>query len=387
MPRPLQDRAVKIVFLRRVFFLIVLLIVYGSLYPWRFEYRHVHGGAVWFLLSRWDTLTNGYLIRDIFVNLVLYCPLGLTAWFAWQRPNELAWAGIARVVALGFALSVCIELAQVFVPGRQASMVDVCCNCAGTLLGAGAAVLLARFTHGKIRDTRAALLPGLWALWLLFPFLLHTRPVLDIAGDVFSRYATFPEISILWFLGVWYAMGLAMRSAGVRRPLVWLSLSLAVVGAQAFSRFHLPLASEVTGAAAGVVLFTLRPAAAKIPRAEAWGFLALVLAGSLGHLRFTGAPNAFVLKPFQSMIRADGLTGLQMILSQLLVWGAGTWMLMTSGESGLRSILVVAGAVVLLQLALIFVAGAAPGVTAPLLALIAGFLLDAVAGTTDGKAR
>ncbi|HEX9109274.1 MAG TPA: VanZ family protein, partial [Longimicrobiales bacterium] len=64
---------------------------------------------------------------DAFLNVLLFMPLGAA----------LAWAGLgtARAVPLGAALSIAIEVAQLWIPGRESSIGDVITNTTGTAAG------------------------------------------------------------------------------------------------------------------------------------------------------------------------------------------------------------------------------------------------------------
>lgn len=69
---------------------------------------------------------------DAVLNLILFAPVG---WLVASRVKRraLPWA-----LAAGAALSLAIELAQISIPGRDASVGDVVFNAAGALAGAGA---------------------------------------------------------------------------------------------------------------------------------------------------------------------------------------------------------------------------------------------------------
>jgi hypothetical protein len=72
-------------------------------------------------------------IADALLNIVLFMPLGAA----------LAYAGLGlvRAVPIGFALTVAVELAQLYIPGRDSSLGDVVTNTLGT---AGGVLLLGR---------------------------------------------------------------------------------------------------------------------------------------------------------------------------------------------------------------------------------------------------
>jgi hypothetical protein len=62
---------------------------------------------------------------DVIANIILFLPLGAA----------LAWAGARRVWAWGLALTLGIELAQQWIPGRDPALGDVITNTLGTQLG------------------------------------------------------------------------------------------------------------------------------------------------------------------------------------------------------------------------------------------------------------
>ena len=77
-------------------------------------------------------------------NIALFVPLGWLVPMLWQRMRS-----VLRVVALGGAISIGIELAQLlFFPGRQSSLDDVILNVGGAFVGA-VMFLAARFEWGE----------------------------------------------------------------------------------------------------------------------------------------------------------------------------------------------------------------------------------------------
>jgi len=350
-----------------------LLILYGSLYPWILEPRQVAGGPFWFLLHRWDTWKNGYLIRDIFVNVALYLPLGVSGRLAFRKQPPLA------VVLFAFALSASVELIQVYEPQRQSSMTDVLCNTAGAALGAALATAIAALTRKRITDPGAPLLVAGFLACLLFPLIpLHSLPMIQQNTALFIHSPLVSTVPAVTALGIWYAAGLVLRATGVRFPLLWLILSLLIIPAQVHVISPAPLISELMGAVVGVALFALRPARARIQPLEAWGFLLLTAIGPLWPFHFSRQPVAFSMVPFEGLIIGDGPTGLWIILSQLVAWGTAIWLFSAAGMRRWSAVALVAGTVVAAQLARIFIPGATPGITAPLVAVLAGYILDAL---------
>ena len=67
-------------------------------------------------------------LADAILNVFLFVPLGMT--LGWNRRSP------AKVVLFGLLLSIAVELAQMWIPGRDAALSDIISNTAGTALGA-----------------------------------------------------------------------------------------------------------------------------------------------------------------------------------------------------------------------------------------------------------
>jgi glycopeptide antibiotics resistance protein len=72
---------------------------------------------------------SAYLVLEFTANIVLFLPFGLLAAIAYPRLRTVA------VVALASASSVVIELVQLTIPSRYATVSDVIANTLGAALG------------------------------------------------------------------------------------------------------------------------------------------------------------------------------------------------------------------------------------------------------------
>jgi hypothetical protein len=89
-----------------------------------------------FLVPFWkEYAPNAAYAKDLAVNVLGLVPLGFcfAALFAWQSGTPRAWWW---VVALGFVVSLTIELFQAFMPTRFSGTTDLITNTAGTAAGA-----------------------------------------------------------------------------------------------------------------------------------------------------------------------------------------------------------------------------------------------------------
>ena len=112
-----------------------LLVAYASLYPFRTR-RGLVDGAFSFILAPWPRY---YTFFDLLVNVLAYVPLGfllaLTA-LPWMATR---WAALVATLA-GAGLSLALETAQGFIPGRVSSNLDLLTNGLGAMVGALLAV-------------------------------------------------------------------------------------------------------------------------------------------------------------------------------------------------------------------------------------------------------
>jgi VanZ family protein len=212
-----------------------LLIGYASLYP--FVPVRLPGEdavAAFFFKPR-------YLVGfDIGLNMLAYVPFGALACYRFrqlERRHPVAWA-LALAASLSFALEVC----QLFVPFRVASVVDVLANVAGAAVGASAFLepmytVVAR-PLGEMRDRLFT--SSLWGdaglvlvvLWLL----AQLNPALPFfgAGNIVEETGQ-AESELLQGIGAGFSIcafalfvSVLMRGAegSLRMTLVLLSVAL-----------------------------------------------------------------------------------------------------------------------------------------------------------------
>jgi VanZ family protein len=167
-----------------IFLITILLIVYGSLYPFDFHAGRVAAGPVWVLLHAWPTTLNRSEIRDIAINILIYLPIGLfgVLYLGKGKPRP---ATSLLTILLALALSVSMELIQFFDDTREVSLVDVMTNVAGATLGVFLAYLYGRSLVRIMArpGMRAAFHPS-GAMLLLFSWIAY------------QIYPVFPQVSL-----------------------------------------------------------------------------------------------------------------------------------------------------------------------------------------------
>lgn len=183
----------------RLTLLFVILIVYGSLYP--FAQWGPAGAPLFSFLAHWPSRIPG---ADLVQNVLAYAPFGLFLTLAClRRGARLGWPLLARVSAAGVALSLTMESLQQFEPSRTASSADIAMNLLGTAAGALLALLFAaprpgvallpllphrRLHAWRARHFHAGTLPNIGlaavALWVL----TQTSPLVPSIDPAYLHY-------------------------------------------------------------------------------------------------------------------------------------------------------------------------------------------------------
>jgi VanZ family protein len=109
---------------------VVALILYVSLYPFRF---HAEAPAILETLRQLDWARAGR--SDMFNNVLLYVPLGFCMALVVEPRFGRLW-GIVLGAATGALLSLTVEVAQASITQRVPSLTDLSLNATGALIGA-----------------------------------------------------------------------------------------------------------------------------------------------------------------------------------------------------------------------------------------------------------
>jgi glycopeptide antibiotics resistance protein len=116
-----------------LFLAVVLVILAGTLFPYRFSIEETASHRVGFFLFWFIPLQKGW--AGWLLNLTMFLPFGFgLAW--WARVK--GWRLISRPLAIGaagFLFSYLVEFLQLFVMWRGSSWDDVLLNTAGAVVG------------------------------------------------------------------------------------------------------------------------------------------------------------------------------------------------------------------------------------------------------------
>lgn len=369
----------------RIFFIVVCLIIYGSLYPWQFQTTHFAASPLTILLHSWPPSFNRYVLRDTAVNVILYAPLGIFGYLLFLPRLQKAGA-VAAVLVSAAVLSTAVELVQFYEPSRYSSIFDIACNLAGAVAGlVGASVYteslmpLVVWTERSefLHLTAGAVLLLCWIAYQtvpVFPQLSTTQLLLKLRS-----LGTQPSWSVVELAASfvdWLAVAAVVDDvAGPNGARLALTAVVLLLPGRPFLDGRSVMAAECVGALLAVLMwrrsFSRRPDRFLL---IAWlSLAALVLRGAAPfHL---GPPQQFSWIPFAASLSYDQAAALVVFLKKCFLYGVAIWLLRKAGYSYWPSTLVVAALLAAIEIVQTRLPGRTPEITDPLLAVIMAVIL------------
>jgi glycopeptide antibiotics resistance protein len=287
------------------FYVSVLLLLYGTLFPFRFDFSSQHLARAWEntnLVPYWD-VDRGRIhgLPDTVSNILLTIPLGFFG-FLWLGRSKRA-QGCARWFALGFSLGLCAEIIQLVIPSRVSGITDALNNGLGAFLGAWAASLfgpaILNLLSGSLFDkkhTSFLVLMAIIAATMLLPFNFG-MDVSQIKGSIKqllrNPWELGKPIEDEWIQMVEFALIGALAGSIGKRRMIALTILLPFVlePLQILVEFHSPSCRDVLMNFAGVAggLFIARYIPSLINHITGFVFLSLALiAQGLSPYQFVG---------------------------------------------------------------------------------------------------
>jgi VanZ family protein len=319
----------------------VMVIVYGSLYPFKFSVPAGGYGSFDALLDSWAKRPAA---GDFLANILLYMPLGCFGVLSFPR-NVGLWLRLPLVVAGGALLSATMELTQYYDVGRDTAATDLYANIIGTLIGAPIAILFSgRLRFPLLLRITARPLPILliaaWAGYRLYPYVptidLHKywhalRPV--ILDPIPAPAALYRHLSIwLTLFALIEATFGARRSAVLAVLLARLVLSVRVL---IISTILSP--GEVVGAAVAICLWPFLLLVSQ--RLRACLLVALlggyVLIERLQPFEFEPIARPFGWIPFNSLMYGSIAVDVVSFMEKCFLYGGLLFLL---GRAGMRPV-------------------------------------------------
>ena len=364
----------------RLLLLVIALIVYGSLYPWHFDFDSSGANPLWVLAHAWPRGIDRWVLRDAAINLLLYFPLGMSAFLAAaRRHGRLAAFAAALLIALG--LSASMEMLQIYDAGRTCSLFDVVCNVSGAAAGALAALVLRSKLESLARrkpgwhSPAALLLAAGWASYQLYPFFpLLSQTKLRASLKVLADIASFSAVEVWASAAGWMAAALAMEAFFGRMRPRWLLAAMAFLPVRLFIAERSVTLSEALGAAVALLLWSLLPERKRL-RAGVFLLASATVLRELSPFRLLETPQAFSWIPFAAAFDSERQSATVILLRKAFEYGALVWLFRAEGISYARGAVAVAGSLAVLEAMQRYLPGRTPEITDSVLAMLMALVL------------
>jgi VanZ family protein len=363
--------------------LLLSLIVYGSLYPFTWNFAQPKDFIYWGPLG----------LVDVVENVILFLPLGwLLAWHyqgeGRSRAGFVAWFPIALIIA-GI-----LQWLQKYLP-RTPALSDIVFNMlgftAGWLAGLTSSSSLSRLSRRHLNlhsaDRFALVIVVLWLAAELFPFIptLDRSSVVDNVKSLWQQDAWQPRRMLLHMavtvIGL-EALAQLVRSvaaARLARPLAAIA-TLAILGGKFVIIHQAPGLPVVLGIAAGAAVWQVIDRMEERPRL--WTLLAIASAAYLLHaiwpLQWKDRPGAIHWLPFASSLSGSIGSVVTTVAFECLCFGAIIWSAVRNGGSLGGMTVTVATLAFACEFAQRYLPGRTAEITSVLLALGMGWLISAL---------
>lgn len=313
----------------RFFLAYTAFIVYLCLFPWAL--RESAPGPLFI----WNWPTGRTVIVDIFLNVGLYVPLGISC--------AMAFPGRFRalvVIALSFAISGSVEYVQTLVVGRVSSLFDLVANVSGAIAGLAATPILLKFGSHEGDRLRAAkldysstILFCLFVFGHLFPFIPRYR--LPHLLDAVNSITRLPTLASVTFTLVTFGCAALLVRRVFRPSLPW-QLSMAAFVLFLMTR-PLFVSRHFTGvdylvAALGVIIGSTMHQGVAV-RLLAVAFPFVLILREFYPFELSSTPQTFAWIPFSAFFSLEPTHVIQIFAEKLFLYGATIYVLAERGVS------------------------------------------------------
>jgi VanZ family protein len=314
--------------------IVALLVTHGSLYPWRFEvppslavaWQHmVHQPSMWTSFG------------DVVGNVALFVPVGALGWAMVHR--WIGWRRTLIVLVLGATFAFVLQVAQLYVPQRDAALSDVVWNALGLLAGmalvaGGSRIHAPWLGRESLRAPLTMVLLWLTLQWWPMVPRLDWQQIKNALKPLLLTPRWSIASAIEAALGL-VVVGLMVRGLRSRGLLVLGLVAVAALGKLLMVHQALTL-SRVVGWSVGLLgvwlLWRLPPRAAALSVAlGAWGWFTI---DELRPFELASALGEFHWLPFAALLEGSLVANTAALAWQLFWLGA---VMVPAAAQGLRA--------------------------------------------------
>ncbi|MEL0034936.1 MAG: VanZ family protein [Gammaproteobacteria bacterium] len=316
--------------MNKLLFFIVLLIVYGSLYPFKFSGDMPGLQQTWQLLTDFNLQTTQ---ADVLANIILFIPLGFVIRIASNQYRERI---IATSIMFGLAtvLAFTLQYLQLFLPSRVPDAGDATFNMLGTIIGIIFSHIVIQYSQNHIPADKThrtswsqvsipLLLALLWICWRWFPFIPFAAT--DAIIDSLNPLITQPELDFFLILrdGIGWLIFYYLLSQPPfdRQPrLRVLKIAFAILGVELFIINNQITVNDLLAALGAFALYASLDYPA-IQKSLTWGIIVAMLLSWLAPLSNPDQASSINWLPFAAYIQNNPWSGIEALFLKLYLIG------------------------------------------------------------------
>jgi VanZ family protein len=322
--------------MRYILLVFVILISYGSLYPFRFS------GDVLPTTEFFKWLTNlSYRTSkaDILANILLFIPYGFVAFMTLSISRRKIYHASLLFLS-GTLLAFILQYLQFYLPARVPSAADALYNSMGIIIGMLVAHLIKQYSHNHLSDelsvpldwsqiTIPLLLALIWICWRLFPYVpLFTKQsilaaVLPLINDPELNFPVIIRDTIGWLVFIYLLTRPPFNGLSRIRILKYIFYILSL---EILIRGNLITINDLLSALCAFALFTSLPPD-KLEKGLIRG-LALAIFLTLIHpLSLAETNNNYILLPFSALMKGNPWANGELLLLKIYLYASFIYML------------------------------------------------------------
>lgn len=364
-----------------LFFLIVFLITYGSLYP--FEFVSPDFNALHVLFQTWGSYTHQ---GDILANIVLFVPFGVSGvlMLAPKYKNKLA---IIATLFFGLVLGIVLQIGQIYMPSRDANLSDAVLNFMGTIVGVIIAVTL-NTDKLPLNELKAKLssfpimLVFSWLAYRLMP-LVPSIDLQEIKNSIkpLFLHPEWESVRVSHDLTAWLIIFyiLARTKQKYLSSQYFALVILLCFGLEVLIVSNAVSVSNVAGAFLAVVLWGVVFSRIKYAPALLAGMMIVVLVASgFAPYELASSRQVFRFIPFYGFLGGSMMVNTSSLLEKFFLYGSLIWLLQLSGIRLWVATLITASVTLFIEVGQIFLVDHLAEITDPLLVVVIGFFVSSV---------
>ena len=321
----------------RLLAIVVAFIVYALLYPFQFDFNGMDASPLMILLHAWPATINRFAWRKRRGQRAALFSVGADRGFGTDASIAARGGDAGNCPAGTGRRDIDPNAADFRFDAERASLLDVACNFAGTVGGAGAVL---PFRPEIVKDHAAAhrrsgargalMLACCWAGYQLYPFI--PRFSTYRLRDQTAQFLATPISMVEAFASAaeWFAFALVVRAVAGRLKAPWLLLAMVCLPLRMVIVERTVAPGEVIGAGLAMLAWSYPAEGSRVRAAAAMLALAIVLR-ELWPFAFTMPAQAMSWIPFSATLSGERMNAALVLLRKAFEYGTLVWLLRASG--------------------------------------------------------